>query len=269
MTGDVYSFDDELVIETPEHVELYFVLANVGNRFLASAIDHLIQVIAAAGILLLGYILQHWTASLSAALGTWALAVAILLGFSIYLGYFALFETFWSGQTLGKRWMKLRVIRDDGRPITFFEAFVRNLMRLLDFMPTSYAVGVVSIILSPNSKRIGDYVAGTVVVKERSIEAPPLEEIIRLSEAEEMALKAAPAVPLRPDLRNLTQTEMLAVETFLRRRFELPARSRETLAMRIAWPLIQKLQIDLNGMNYESFLEELNRQHKAQLKYLD
>ena len=86
-----------------------------------------------------------------------------------------------------KRWMRLRVVREDGRPVRFFEVFVRNLLRLVvDFMPApTYALGVISIIFSARSKRIGDFVAGTVVVKERATEAPSLDQIIKISAIEQ------------------------------------------------------------------------------------
>src|SRR5215510_577260 len=186
--------DDELVIETPERVELHYVLASVGNRFLAAAIDHLIQVVLMIIIILVIGSLGDWR--IFSSMGVWAAALAVLTLFAIYWGYFVVFETFWSGQTPGKRIMRLRVIREDGRPVRFFEIFVRNILRLLiDFMPLpSYAVGVVSIIFSSRSKRVGDFVAGTVVVKERSTEAPSLEEITRVSELEQERLeRAAPS----------------------------------------------------------------------------
>src|SRR2546423_1521016 len=174
--------DDELVIETPERVELHYVLASVGNRFLAAAIDHLIQV----GLILVVFVFAgaftDW--KLFASINVWAAALTVLAVFAIYWGYFVVFETLWSGQTPGKRMMRLRVVREDGRPVRFFEVFVRNLLRLaLDFQPIpSYAIGVVSIIFSARSKRVGDFVAGTVVVKERATEAPSLDDIVKISE---------------------------------------------------------------------------------------
>lgn len=261
--------DDELVIETPERVELHYVLANVGNRFLAAAIDHLIQIVALVMILLTALSLSSWR--LFDNMGTWTAALALLAVFAIYWGYFVLFETLWSGQTPGKRIMRLRVVREDGRPIRFFEAFVRNLLRLaLDFQPfPSYAIGVVSIIFSARSKRIGDFVAGTVVVKERATEAPSLNEIIRISEVEQRRLERAAGVQFAANTRLLTERELRAVETFLKRRYELPEPNRTALAARIAYPITNKLGITESNLSPEAVLEEVERQHRAQSRYFD
>jgi uncharacterized RDD family membrane protein YckC len=260
--------DDELVIETPERVELHYVLANVGNRFLAAAIDHLIQ-----ALLILLVLLIAWAFSdgpLFRGSGVWAAAIAVLLVFGIYWGYFVAFETLWSGQTPGKRWMRLRVVREDGRPVRFFEVFVRNLLRLIvDFMPApTYALGVISIIFSARSKRVGDFVAGTVVVKERATEAPSLDDIVKISNIEQERLERATPAPFAVDTRLLNEAELRAVETFLKRRYELTAPNRAALAARIAQPLLAKLRIPPDGLAHETVLEEIERQRRARSRYV-
>lgn len=261
--------DDELLIETPERVELHYILANVGNRFLAAAIDHLIQALMVLLLMLALYLigLPQWMAE--STLGVWIAAVAILVSFAIYWGYFTLFETFWNGQTPGKRIMKLRVVREDGRPIRFFEAFVRNLLRIVDFAPTTYALGVATIIFSPRSKRIGDLVAGTVVVKERASEAPSLDDIIRLSEAEQRKMASAAPAPFKANTRLLSERELQAVETFLNRRFELNEPNRSMLAARIAQAVSAKLGVLNLPLAPEAVLEEVERQHRVQSRYID
>jgi len=261
--------DDELVIETPERVELHYVLANVGNRFLAAAIDHLIQVSAMVIFVIGAGALSDW--QLFNSMGVWTAALTILVAFSIIWGYFVLFETVWNGQTPGKRIMRLRVVREDGRPVRFFEVFVRNLIRfVVDFQPIpSYAVGVVSIIFSERSKRVGDFVAGTVVVKERSTEAPSLNEIMRVSEIEQQQPQRSAPAGFVVNTRLLTEREVRAVETFLKRRFELIEPNRTALAMRIAQPISLKLGISADGVPAEALLEEIERQHRAQSRYFD
>jgi uncharacterized RDD family membrane protein YckC len=259
--------DDELVIETPERVELHYVLANVGNRFLAAAIDHFIQVCLIVLILTLARAFTNW--SLFVSMGVWAAALTVLAIFAISWGYFVAFETLWSGQTPGKRMMRLRVVREDGRPVRFFEVFVRNLLRFaVDFQPlSSYAIGVISIIFSERAKRVGDFVAGTVVVKERATEAPSLAEIIQISNIEQQRIERAGAPPFNADTRVLSDKELRAIETFLKRRFELTEINRSSLAARIAHPIIAKLGINPDGLSPEALLEELERQHRAQSRY--
>jgi uncharacterized RDD family membrane protein YckC len=261
--------DDELVIETPERVELHYVLASVGNRFLAAAIDHIIQLVAIVIILVAAGAVSDW--QLFASMGVWAAAFTVLAVFAIYWGYFVVFETAWSGQTPGKRMMRLRVVREDGRPVRFFEVFVRNLLRVaIDIQPMpSYAIGVVSIIFSARSKRIGDFVAGTVVVKERATEAPSLNEIIKVSEIEQLRLDRAAPSPFSADTRRLSEHELRAVKTFLNRRFELQEPNRSALAARIAQPISVKLGVSVDGLSPEALLEEVERQHRAQSRYFD
>jgi uncharacterized RDD family membrane protein YckC len=259
--------DDELVIETPERVELHYVLANVGNRFLAAAIDHLIQVLL---IILVLAIASAFSDGLGSMSGMWAAALSVLAVFGIYWGYFVAFETLWNGQTPGKRWMRLRVVREDGRPVRFFEVFVRNLLRLvIDFMPMpTYAIGVISIIFSARSKRIGDFVAGTVVVKERATEAPSLDQIITISNIEQERLERAAPPSFTVDARLLTEAELRAIETFLNRRYELTLPNRTALAARLAQPLLAKLNIAPGALAPEAVLEEIERQRRAQARYL-
>jgi uncharacterized RDD family membrane protein YckC len=261
--------DDELLIETPERVELHYILANIGNRFLAAAIDHILQLLLVGLVLLLVYWMRRW-GILVDAFGVWVVALTVLVLFAIYWGYFTLFETFWNGQTPGKRMLKLRVVREDGRPIRFFEAFVRNLLRIVDISPPfSYAIGVATIIFNPRSKRIGDLVAGTVVVKERASEAPSLEDIIRLSEAEQRKMASTGVAPFKANTRLLSERELQAVETFLNRRSKLNEPGRSMLAARIAQAVSAKLGILHLPLPAETVLEEIERQHRVQSRYID
>jgi uncharacterized RDD family membrane protein YckC len=260
--------DDELIIETPERVELHYVLANVGNRFIAAAIDHLIQALLIALVLIIAYAFSD--RALFRGSTVWVAAVSVLLVFGIIWGYFVVFETLWSGQTPGKRWMRLRVVREDGRPVRFFEVFVRNLLRLVvDLLPpVTYAIGVISIIFSARSKRIGDFVAGTVVVKERATEAPSLDDIIKISNIEQERLERAAPASFAIDARLLNETELRAIETFLKRRYELPPANRVALAMRIAQPILARLNLATDGLAPETVLEEIERQRRIQSRYL-
>src|SRR5215813_9764265 len=241
--------DETLIIETPEHVELQFALATIGNRFLACMIDHLIQF----GTLFITYIIvRNLSSGLRATEGAimgndkgmslWVMAIGILVAFVIFFGYFVFFETIWSGQTPGKRWMKLRVIQEDGRPIHFFAALSRNLIRFADMLiPPFYSVGIISVFASARAKRLGDYVANTVVVKERAAEAPKFDEVFESEVIDTAMRRVAPQVVFQGDVRAATSSEILAVENFLRRRYDIPEHPRLWLAWRIAIPLLEKI----------------------------
>jgi uncharacterized RDD family membrane protein YckC len=271
--------EETLIIETPEHVELHFALASLGNRFLACAADHLLQIIVVTIAWIVASNLSTGIRQLGARVATgigegslWITAVTILLTFIIFFGYFVIFEALWSGQTPGKRWMKLRVIRDDGRPISFFASLTRNLLRLADIMPIPfYSLGIVSIVASERSRRIGDFVAGTVVVKERTAEAPSFDEVFTSDIIDTAMRRVAEATDFRGDVRMISSEEIEVVETFLRRRYDLPENPRLWLAWRVATPLLEKMRPELNveKFSYEGFLEELLARHRAQVKRAD
>src|SRR5437763_17045418 len=122
--------DEALVIETPERVPLHFALASIGNRFLACAFDHFLQIVVMVVVLLLLLWLGDaagWYTRLRDA-PKWVLAALIVALFAIWSGYFAVFEWAWNGQTPGKRWLRLRVIREERRRVTFREASASNIV---------------------------------------------------------------------------------------------------------------------------------------------
>src|ERR1700752_2675346 len=254
--------EEILVIETPERVPLHFALASIGNRVLAVAIDHAIQLLTAGLIVLTATILASFSfvEQLTAGLPRWVYALSTVLLFLVVSGYFAFFEWIWSGQTPGKRWMKLRVIREDGRPITFWGASVRNLLRSFDMFPVVfYSVGLISVFSSTRDQRIGDMVAGTVVVREREEEAPAFSHLLTRPVSDPPLRRSLQPVDFTASLNSLTESEIEVVETFLRRRWDLPDFPRQWMAWRVSLPILYKLRpgYDINEFTYEGFLEEL------------
>src|ERR1041384_4676782 len=257
-----FATEDVLIIETPERVPLHFALASIGNRFIACAIDHGIQVLALGLIAIASTALASFSfieENLSGA-PKWVYAVMIILLFLIFAGYFAFFEWIWNGQTPGKRWLKLRVIREDGRPITFWEAAVRNLLRSFDMMPLPfYSVGLISVFSTTRDQRIGDMVAGTVVVREREAEAPAFSQVFATPVSDPALRRSFKPVNFQASLSSLTESEIQVVETFLRRRWDLGDVPRQWMAASVSLPLLYKLRptYDLATFSYEGFLEEL------------
>jgi uncharacterized RDD family membrane protein YckC len=268
------SNEETLVIETPERVALHFALASIGNRFLACAVDHLIQIITII-ILYLGFLFVADIASFSGELLTaprWVIATIVIFTFLIISGYFVFFEWLWSGQTPGKRWLKLRVIREDGRPITFWEAAVRNLLRTFDMMPAPfYSIGLISVFITDKDQRPGDLIAGTVVVREREAEAPTFDQVFTAPVSDSAYRRSFRPTPFTADLSSLKESEIEVVETYLRRRWDLPDVQRNWMAWRVAMPIMYRLRpgYDLKTFSYEGFLEELLHRYRAQHRFID
>jgi uncharacterized RDD family membrane protein YckC len=271
MNQAIIETEEVLIIETPERVPLQFALASIGNRFLACAVDHFIQFLAI--FLLLWLLVGISNVKLSEAsepLPRWALAVFILAYFLVLSGYFMFFEWLWRGQTPGKRLLKLRVIREDGRPITFWEAAARNLLRIFDMMPAIgvpfYSVGLIAVFISGRDQRVGDLFAGTVVVRERQDEAPTFQSVFATSISDSAFQRVQKRVTFTGSVAALTELQIEVVEAFLRRRWDLTDRQRLWMAWRIALPIMYKLKpgYDLDNFTYEGFLEELLQRWHAQ-----
>jgi uncharacterized RDD family membrane protein YckC len=283
MSRHIIETEETLIIETPERVPLEFALASIGNRFLAVAIDHFIQYLS---ILIIAWFLLA-LAGMSAGevvdapdklfgeMPKWTVAITILALFLIFAGYFIFFEWLWNGQTPGKKLLKLRVIREDGRPITLWEAIARNLLRIGDAVPgfivPVYSIGLITIFLSNRDQRLGDIFAGTVVIRERAGEAPTFAETFSNPVSDTAFSRVQKRIEFQADLERVTDAEIEVVESFLRRRWDLSDKQRIWMAWRIALPLMYKLKpnYDMADFTYEGFLEELLHRHHARRKFLN
>lgn len=162
---------DLLSVETPESVAFAYELAGLGSRGIAFALDSIVLtliilaevVVIGGGTALFFYLTRRDLASL---LGWWALAALLVLAFLTYWGYFVFGETARGGRTLGKNALGIRVVRDDGSRVGVVDSLIRNFLRLVDGLPANYAVGIVSVLVSRKNKRVGDIMAGTVVVRD-------------------------------------------------------------------------------------------------------
>jgi uncharacterized RDD family membrane protein YckC len=247
------TFDDH-AIETPEQVALYFPLAGLGSRFLAVALDSLIQgavtmVLVLIAVIVFSALGPRTLDNMSNTAAKWFVALLIFGYFVLIWGYYALFEAFRNGQTPGKRVMKIRVIKDNGRQVTFFEALARNLLRVVDSMPTAYLTGVISILVTKQNKRLGDLVAGTIVVHERVDEfgAYPSIPASRSFTAAmyETPLAPAPVLSGIPADRvaRLSHNDLHLIESFLARAISLPMETRAQLGSRLLDTLCMKMDV--------------------------
>ena len=249
---------DKLTIETPEQIPLEFPLAGIGSRFLAGAVDSLVQTVIGLALLVLGELIFTLNLFHFPYAEIWLLAGGMLVLFLLQFGYFAGFEAWWNGQTPGKRYLHLRVIKDSGRPITVYDAVARNLLRIVDSLPTFYGVGIVTILLSSQNKRLGDYLAGTVVVNEQ-----PLADQAKVSWA-----FSASAGSSSYDVSQLSPDEFRLMETFLLRRDQLPPAVRASIANRITLRIAAKLKIpDEERQNTEALVEKLTNAFRDRARF--
>lgn len=149
-----------LEVETPDHVVLRYDLAGGGNRGFAALVDFLLATLVFAGA---AFAFSSVTGAIRA--GAAFFGVAVLVTFTLAWSYFVLLEWLWQGQTVGKRLFGLRVIREDGAPAGFVAVLIRNVIRVVDFLPALYGLGLLMIVFTPRSQRLGDLAAGTYVVR--------------------------------------------------------------------------------------------------------
>jgi uncharacterized membrane protein SpoIIM required for sporulation/uncharacterized RDD family membrane protein YckC len=217
-------------VETPEQVMIGFELAGIGSRALAAVYDILLLALMLIVLAIGGMFLSL--------LSSWSGAVLVLVAFVAAWGYFALFEALWGGRTPGKRSLGLRVVLDTGHPVTAQAALVRNLVRIVDFQPgLSGLVGLLVAAIHPQGKRLGDIVAGTIVIR---------DEVSALSAIGVPAGTFGGPVPtgVAPEAK-LEDEEYRLLDQFMRRAADLPGDVRRhfhaDLALRFAerfpqWP---------------------------------
>ena len=217
-------FEQTVDVETPELVVLTYSIAGVGSRVLAGVTDLLIcaalLVVVAIAIFMLGGGL-----SLIGDRGaSWGAAALVLAQFIILWGYYVLFEGLMDGQTPGKRMHRLRVVRDGGYSVTFGVSAVRNLVRMLDMQPgVFYLVGMASLFFTKRGRRLGDLVAGTIVVR---------EDVRRV--AEPTRSKPAPEQGATALQTALTEDEYILLGRFVERWSTLDPLRRAALASQLA-----------------------------------
>jgi uncharacterized RDD family membrane protein YckC len=232
------SFEDRVAIATPEGVEVELILAGIGSRFIAGAIDFTIQLVV---IVSLGLITRP--------AGDAGAAIFSSAAFAMIFFYDVLFEVLGRGRTPGKRWTGLRVVREGGRPITLARSALRNILRLIDIMPGFYAVGMTTIFITSRNQRIGDLAAGTHVVRYRHGDKR------RRRESGLLDIDPGPAVSW--DVAAVSQDDVAAVRAFLERRYQLRAEHRVAIAGELASRLRPRVGGAPPDVGDESFLELL------------
>jgi len=273
LSGNTEPDWDQLSIETPELVGIDMPVAGIGSRFVALLVDYLIWLIALIALVFVVSLVDPSLSHFSQLGEKWAIAIFIFVVFLWLWGYFTLFEAFWDGRTPGKRLAKIRVIQQSGRGIGLFESMTRNLLRVVDWLPGVYAVGVVSIFLTRQHQRLGDLAAGTLVVHDRgNLTAPSLGDGNRTFtaglfdqpvETAKTQLRAT-ALELSPNgMQRLETADLEVLEGFFARRLDFSLETRAALAQRIAFAIQAKTGLEAPpGISVETYLEEIARQFR-------
>ena len=224
----------ELKVETPERVELSLEVAGMGTRALAYLVDALLMFLFWTTVSFLASFVIELSPDFFASLASTVQAGVVFGIFLVQWGYWVTFETLWSGQSPGKRALQIRVVKLDGSPVTFVENALRSLGRVADFLPALYATGLLTMAIHPRSRRLGDLLAGTLVVRERKIDlsrydAPELKPVIALG-----ALA-------------LTAEEFELVASYLSRAGSLTPEARARVAVKVAEPFVKRLTEEKRG----------------------
>lgn len=239
-----------VMISTPEHVKVPFESAGIGSRSMAKLID----LILIGGIMIPIGLVIYAVSSILSLTSSYQLP-SILIGLIwviiafIPILYFSLTEYWFKGQTLGKRLFNLRVITDDGQNPSFSSIFLRNVLQLVDILPGFYLFGLVTMFIHKKEKRMGDLVAGTLVVQERNDqikEVPFYYTFPVLTKKDRQDFKALTVIP----------SEFFRIlESFLGRRKDLTLDRRKELANQLiqtGWP-----NIEVYKGKEELFLEKI------------
>ena len=233
-------------MRTGEAVEIRYELAGLGSRFLAVSLDVLAQFVVVIVLLVAYALISPLIARFAFGknLGAWLIALAVAAFFVIFFGWFIVFETWWSGRTPGKRALGLRVVRDGGFPIDPGAAVIRNLVRIAEVALGGYTLSAISALISKENKRLGDFAAGTIVVRDRADAVPDLDAYLSRR--------------LRADT-GLAEGDRVLIERFLARRAGLDRTARAPPPAQLAERIRPTLLASYAHLDDESLLEFVTR----------
>ena len=246
--------DESVFISTPDQVSLEFELAGPGSRFSAYLLDFVFSVMIMIALILIMFFtgaaglrsLVNLFRGESSWIASWGTALLIAMLFVTHWGYYVFFEALWHGATPGKKRMGIRVIRQDGLPIGFREAALRNLLRVADMLPPPcYLLGGLVAHFDRHGRRLGDMVAGTYVVMEKfELAGRSATGAAWATRIEKGRSRQAVTLP-----RGAISAQQIGlIEQFLARRHQLSQERRDLLVWQIAEPLLPFVAEDRDAL---------------------
>lgn len=231
-------WSDDMQIETPEQIGLDLELAGLGSRFVAQLVDWLIKIAISFVLVIIAAIILGFGEKLEAG-NSVLMATIITVLYLLWLGYGIYFEARRNGQTPGKGFAGIRVVKQNGAALDARAAFIRNLLALADFLPAFQMLGAVLILATSNRQRLGDLAAGTLVVRERVAGEAP-------AESDELLEDAVPEYRFNAgQLAKLGPNDRVVIRSFLQRFFAMNQKGRENLGLRLVEGYVEKLEFVL------------------------
>jgi uncharacterized RDD family membrane protein YckC len=263
--------NEQVDIKTPEFVSLQFQTAGLGSRTAAFIIDQIllitVNILIVIGLVLGIYGLSDLTFLYDYM--TYPIAITFIIIFILNWAYFVLLEYFSGGKTLGKRLVGIRVIQENGHSLTLLSSFIRNLLRIIDALPVNYLVGILMIFFHSKNKRIGDLVAGTIVVHERKRKKKRKSSALE-KEMNDRGLTTKELEIEEWMLKSFGTKEWNLVKTYSNRILQLPASEREQMTKKTAEILLPKMGIEIDGktnIELENYLFILYLQLKEEWEF--
>jgi uncharacterized RDD family membrane protein YckC len=260
------TLEDRYVTPTPEGVSMDVVLAGFGSRFLAFVLDSILLGIV-LGVVIIALSVGIGSSTRSDQIleaGLWLLSFVL-----VFVVYFIVCEMLWSGRSIGKRAAGIRVISATGAAESFSSSLLRNIARLIDFLPVFYIVGSISILASTNNQRIGDMLANTIVIRERHA-ADRLKSVATSATQQSWTTPVYGSTttwtgpPLSDalatwDVSMVSDAEVALIRQFLTRRFEYNRDSRERLAVQLKARIESRVAGANGDMAPEEFLFSVSK----------
>jgi uncharacterized RDD family membrane protein YckC len=255
-----------ITVVTPENITVTYRLAGFASRFLAFLIDFMFQLLLEVLVIL---VIRLFSGADLFGVGNIMTAASIIAGYLIIFAYPIFWEMLWGGRTPGKRLFGIRVIREGGYPVNLIASVLRNVLRLIDFGILQLSIssmvilgglpGLVCIFFSPTYKRIGDYAGGTLVIVEEGYSPFGARE-----SKPAMTPGVAAFMPFVKNIDRLTVDDYRLIRRFTSRREGLDLVVQASIGDRLARPLIEKLELELNvgyQVQFADLLEAIERRY--------